>query len=74
MGNNQMLVGDPLTGEIARFMTGPKGSEVTGLCWSSDRHTAFVGIQHPGGSWPAETGLPRSSVIAVKREDNGRLG
>ncbi|UWP93991.1 PhoX family phosphatase (plasmid) [Aliiroseovarius crassostreae] len=74
MGNNQMLVGDPLTGEIARFMTGPKGSEVTGLCWSSDRRTAFVGIQHPGGSWPAETGLPRSSVIAVKREDNGRLG
>ena len=31
MGNNQMLVGDPATGEIVRSLTGPKGSEVTGL-------------------------------------------
>ena len=29
MGNNQMLVGDPATGEIARFLVGPKGAEVT---------------------------------------------
>ncbi|MEZ5866159.1 MAG: PhoX family phosphatase [Geminicoccaceae bacterium] len=34
MGNNQMLAGDPATGEIRRFLTGPNGSEVTGLCWS----------------------------------------
>ncbi len=74
MGNNQMLVGDPATGEIVRFLTGPKGSEVTGLCWSADRRTAFVGIQHPGGSWPDGSGLPRSSVIAVKRDDNGLIG
>ncbi|MGB3554714.1 MAG: PhoX family phosphatase, partial [Jannaschia sp.] len=30
MGNNQMLAGDPETGEIRRFLTGPVGSEVTG--------------------------------------------
>ncbi|RBI85634.1 transcriptional initiation protein Tat [Rhodosalinus halophilus] len=74
MGNNQMLVGDPVTGEIARFMTGPQGCEVTGLCWSADRRTMFVGIQHPGGSWPDGEGLPRSAVIAIKREDNGIIG
>ncbi|RFP89708.1 PhoX family phosphatase [Rhodobacteraceae bacterium 63075] len=74
MGNNQMLVGDPLTGEIARFMTGPNGCEVTGLCWSADRRTMFVGIQHPGGSWPDGSGLPRSSVITVKRDDGGIIG
>ncbi|MHA3916745.1 PhoX family protein [Halovulum sp. GXIMD14793] len=75
MGNNQMLVGDPVTGEIARFLTGPNGSEVTGLCWSADRRTMFVGIQHPGGDWPDGGGsLPRSSVIAVKRDDNGLIG
>ena len=34
MGNNQMLVGDPVTGEIARFLNGPSGCEVTGLTWS----------------------------------------
>ncbi|THH37424.1 PhoX family phosphatase [Aliishimia ponticola] len=73
-GNNQMLVGDPVTGEIARFMTGPKGCEVTGICWSADRRTMFVGIQHPGGSWPTGSGLPRSSVIAIKRDDNGLVG
>jgi secreted PhoX family phosphatase len=74
MGNNQMLVGDPVTGEIARFMTGPNGCEVTGLCWSADRRTMFVGIQHPGGDWPDGGALPRSAVIAVKRDDNGIIG
>lgn len=74
MGNNQMLVGDPVTGEIARFLTGPNGCEVTGLCWSADRRTMFVGIQHPGGSWPDGSGLPRSSVITVKRDDGGIIG
>lgn len=73
-GNNQMLVGNPDTGEIARFLTGPKGGEVTGLCWSLDRKVAFVGIQHPGGSWPDGNGKPRSSVIAVWREDGATVG
>lgn len=73
-GNNQMLVGDPVTGQIERFLTGPNGSEVTGLLWSADRKTAFVGIQHPGGSWPDGTGLPRSTVIAVWRKDGALIG
>lgn len=73
-GNNQMLAGDPVSGEIARFLTGPKGSEVTGLCWSTDRRTMFVGIQHPGGNWPDGSGLPRSSIVAVTREDGAMVG
>ena len=73
-GNNQMLIGDPVTGQIERFLTGPKGSEVTGLCWSSDKRTAFVGIQHPGGSFPDGTGLPRSSIVAIRRDDNALIG
>ncbi len=68
-GNNQMLVGDPVTGRIERFLTGPKDSEITGFTVSSDRRTIFVGIQHPGGSWPEASGLPRSSVIAIRRDD-----
>ena len=78
MGNNQMLAGDPVTGRIERFLTGPNGSEVTGLCWSSDRRTMFVGIQHPGDNgndWPDHGGnLARSAVIAVKRDDNDLIG
>ncbi len=75
MGNNQMLAGDPVTGEIRRFMTGPNGSEVTGLTWSSDRRTMFVGIQHPARPFPdgAES-LPRSSIITIKRDDNALVG
>jgi secreted PhoX family phosphatase len=73
-GNNQMLAGDPVTGEIQRFLTGPNGSEVTGLCWSTDRKTMFVGIQHPGGSFPDGEGLPRSSIVAVWRDDGALVG
>ena len=75
MGNNQMLAGDPATGEIRRFLTGPKGCEVTGLTWSTDRKTMFVGIQHPGAPFPdGEGSLPRSAIIAVKRVDEGLVG
>lgn len=73
-GNNQMLAGDPATGQIERFLTGPKDSEVTGLTWSADRRTMFLGIQHPGGSFPDGTGLPRSAVVAVKRADGALMG
>ncbi len=75
MGNNQMLAGDPVTGEIRRFLTGPNGSEVTGLTWSTDRRTMFVGIQHPGSPFPdGEGSLPRSAIVAVKRDDNNVVG
>ncbi|SEK86034.1 PhoX family protein [Pacificibacter marinus] len=76
MGNNQMLVGDPETGEIARFMTVPYGAEVTGLCWSADKKTGFVGVQHPAGTWPdmGEGNKPRSSVVAFWRTDGATIG
>ena len=75
MGNNQMLAGDPVTGRIERFLTGPNGCEVTGLTWSTDRRTMFVGIQHPGSNWPDGEGkLPRSAVITVTRDDGGLVG
>ena len=74
-GNNQMLAGDPATGRIERFLTGPNGSEVTGLTWSADRRTMFVGIQHPKAPFPDGDGtLGRSSIIAVKRADNAPVG
>jgi hypothetical protein len=81
MGNNQMLCGDPNTGEIRRFMTGPRKAEVTGLCFSEDNKTMFVGIQHPGGGNKTPSGdyashfpagsqsKPRSSIVMIYRED-----
>ncbi|MEM1039883.1 MAG: PhoX family phosphatase [Pseudomonadota bacterium] len=78
-GNNQMLVADPVTGEIRRFLVGPNECEVTGMCWSTDRRTLFVGIQHPGergnSHFPGGgTSVPRSGVVAIQREDGGVIG
>ena len=79
MGNNQMLVGNPDTGEIRRFLVGPKQAELTGLVWSPDRKTMFLGIQHPGdkgdGHFPdGGDSVPRSSIIAIRRKDGGVMG
>ncbi len=79
MGNNQMLVGNTETGEITRFLVGPKECEVTGLTWSPDKKTMFVGIQHPGekgdSHWPeGGDAVPRSAIVAVTRDDGGVLG
>lgn len=46
--NNMMLAADPVTGETRRFMTGPKGCEVTGVVTTPDNRTMFVNLQHPG--------------------------
>ncbi|AKA22017.1 PhoX family protein [Pseudomonas chlororaphis] len=80
MGNNQMLCADPDTGEIRRFMVGPVGCEVTGITFSPDQKSLFVGIQHPGenggSTFPEHlpNGKPRSSVMVITREDGGIVG
>ncbi len=58
IGNNQMLAADPDTGEIRRFLTGPRGAEITGVIATPDQKTMFVNVQHPGESttaWGAPT-------------------
>ena len=78
-GNNQMLVGDPGTGEIRRFMVGPKECEVTGFAWSADRKTLFIGIQHPGEKGDSHfpdggDTAPRSAIVDISRDDGGIVG
>lgn len=79
MGNNQMLLGNTTNGEINRFLVGPNECEVTGLTWSADHKTMFVGIQHPGekgnSHFPDGPGtVPRSAIIAVTQNDGGLIG
>jgi secreted PhoX family phosphatase len=74
--------------KLRRFLVGPKECEITGITETPDGKTIFVNIQHPGedtapnfatgafGShWP-DGGLsrPRSSTIAITREDGGEIG
>ncbi|MBQ1090554.1 PhoX family phosphatase [Streptomyces sp. B93] len=47
-GNNALLAADPRSGEVTRFLTAPRGAEVTGVSAAEDGDTLFVNIQHPG--------------------------
>ncbi|MCK9511290.1 MAG: PhoX family phosphatase [Pigmentiphaga sp.] len=70
MGNNQMLIGDPESGEIRRFLVGPSGCEVTGITWTPDQKTVFVNIQHPGeyGSHPRRPDVgPGQDALAFSK-------
>ena len=58
IGNNQLLVCDPSTGEVKRFLTGPNMCEITGLSFTPDGTSLFINIQHPGES-PSDIGDPK---------------
>ncbi len=87
VGNNQMLCADIASGRIARFLTGPKGCEVTGIAETPDGATMFINIQHPGetaserndpakpmavSSWPdGPAGGRPRAATVVIRKDDG---
>lgn len=89
IGNNQMLAANPQTGEVRRFLTGPRGCEVTGVVITPDGATMFVNIQHPGetgnersdpahptavSSWPDGQSRPRSATVVIRKTDGGVIG
>lgn len=64
IGNNQMLVVDPDSGDLRRFLTGPRGCEITGVVTTPDQRTMFVNVQHPGESttfWNNIGGAPTTT-------------
>ena len=71
IGNNMMLCADPASGEIKRFLTGPRGCEITGISMTPDRRSLFVNIQHPGES-PSERGCSRSAVLSFPKSAQAR--
>ncbi len=85
-GTNQMLAVDPDTGVFRRFLTGPRGCEITGFHTTPDNRSAFVNIQHPGEGWKANprevsnwpdydpNGRPRSATVVIRRRDGGIIG
>ncbi|MFB8828651.1 PhoX family phosphatase [Azotobacter sp. CWF10] len=82
-GNNQMLVADPESGELKRFLVGPVGCEVTGITATPDFRTLFVNIQHPGegstpdrllSTWPDGSGKrPRAATVVITRDGWRRI-
>jgi secreted PhoX family phosphatase len=85
LGNDALLAADPITGEVRRFLTGPRGCEITGLTFTPDGRTAFVNIQHPGAGfemdptwqpWPSGVAgdRPRSATVVITKNDGGVIG
>jgi secreted PhoX family phosphatase len=87
--NNQMLACNPDTGEVRRFLVGPRGCEITGITATPDLQALFINIQHPGepdnersdptqplkiSRWPDGTGRPRSATIVITRDNGGIIG
>ncbi len=51
----------PAATRLKRFLVGPKGCEITGLCETPDGKAIFVNIQHPGEATPmAQVNNPAS--------------
>lgn len=84
-GNNQMLVADPVTRTVKRFLVGPIDCEITGIAFTPDMKTLFINVQHPGdrstpskltSNWPANDALsrPRSATVIITRDDGGVIG
>ena len=75
-GNDAVYAIDHKTGESRRFLVGPTGCEMTGLCFTPDMRTAFVNVQHPAKDWPntAVDGIPRSATLVITKNDGGVIG
>ena len=67
-----------------QFLRAPVGAEICSPCFTPDFKTMFCSVQHPGGGssydqpstrWPDfdEHLPPRSAVIAITRDDEGKL-
>jgi secreted PhoX family phosphatase len=85
--NDQMLASDPATGDLRRFLVGPRDCEVTGVTTTPNGRTMFVNIQHPGdggttenprltSNWPdfLPNGRPRPATIVITKDDGGVVG
>ena len=75
IGNNAMLAAVPETGEVRRFLTGPRGCEITGVIMTPDQRTMFVNVQHPGESttfWNNQFGARTDDGESVQRSAAGR--
>ncbi|MFZ5511373.1 MAG: PhoX family protein [Pseudomonadota bacterium] len=72
IGNNQMLAANPATGDIRRFLTGPRGCEITGVTATPDLRTLFINVQHPGE--PASERSDPTHPKAVSSWPDGAAG
>ncbi len=70
-------------GQVQQFMSTVKGAEVCGPIFTPDNRNFFAAIQHPGEGgtvdkpvslFPDGVGVPRPSVMSIKKTDGGIIG
>jgi len=71
-------------GYLRQFMSSVPGAEVCGPEFTPDGTTAFLAIQHPNegdtfgkyktNPWPANSEIPRPSIIAIQAENGAMIG
>ncbi len=79
LGNNGLFfipMKGPHAGRAYQVASAPVDAEFTGPTFSPDGKTLFLSVQHPGAetmdpahptsTWPDRSGLPRSSVVAIR--------
>jgi len=80
----------PSANTLKRFLVGPAGAEITGICETPDGKALFINIQHPGeetlssaigtpasyqSHWPdGGSARPRSATVVITKNDGGRIG
>ena len=66
----------PLRGLSRHLLALPQGAAAAGPCLDTANAALLLSVQHPQTSWPDHRkDLPaRSSVIAVSRQDGGKIG
>ncbi|MEU4473129.1 alkaline phosphatase PhoX [Micromonospora sp. NPDC023888] len=74
LGNDAVLAVDPASGEVRRFLTVPRGREITALALAADQRTMSVTV-----AWPALVGTSRKDgtdpvTFVVRRADGGVIG
>ncbi|GAB3741830.1 PhoX family protein [Nocardiopsis nanhaiensis] len=50
LGNSALLCADPSSGEVRRFLTGPRGCGIAGVTATPDQRALFVTVQGPGSA------------------------
>jgi hypothetical protein len=75
-----MLAADVRSGEVRRFLTGPRGCEVTGVITTPDTRTMFVNNDpnkpQAHSIWPdgPAGGRPRAATIVIRKNNGGVIG
>ncbi|MEU8264017.1 alkaline phosphatase PhoX [Micromonospora sp. NPDC048999] len=73
-GNDAVLAADPMTGEVRRFLTVPRGREITAVVLAPDRRSLYVSVRWSATDSRRHAARPDPVTYAVRRRGGGVIG